>query len=1066
MFKKLPTDVARFTHILHIADIHIRLNRRHDEYREVFNKLYKAVEGSPPETVVAVLGDVFHNKSDLSPEGVQMATDFFNRLSDLRPTILIAGNHDATLSNKNRLDSLTPIVDALKHPRLYYLKDTGLYGFGNILFNNMGVFDPPEKYIRGKDIPAIYRNQYDHVVALFHGAVDRAALETGYSITNPSIMTPLFDNNDIALLGDIHKKQDMQQYNPQEDKPCIHYPGSMIQQTHGEGLKGHGYSLWDLATRTYEFTELPNDYGYFTVEIHKGQLVTDLADLPKKPRLRAICFETIPTEVKKIIAGIRAKADVAEVTYVRKDKEKKDEDLICKDILLNDLSNVEYQGKLLREFLTQKLEITDTQKIDDVLDLNRLVNSIAKKDEFARNLKWKPIRFEWSNMFTYGEDNVIDFTKMDGAYGIFGPNRCGKSSILSAITFCLFDKFDRGFKGLHVRNVEKTTFHCKLEFEIAGVHYFIERDGETTRSGNVKVDVNFWKVENGVAVELHGTARRATNDIIRDYVGTYEDFILTTLSIQSAKNNASFIDMGNTERKDLLVQFIGLNVFDRLHEAASTRNKELNAVLKMHKDKNYAFERQEHSNSLAQATSVFNQQHSVVEDLRKQMVEINEQILTESSKLIKLEDEVPTDLEGLTTRKDAIDIQVRQTTKQIEDLTNGLEQKKAKVAEFDKAIEEIEKSDLVESHKIFKKLTDRIVEVKQEIELKKVEVRGRLEKVERLKTHEYDPNCKYCVNNEFVKDAMAAKTQLVEDKQDTDKMMQTLRSLTDEIAKYQWVEEAYQKYTTLLTDRSNVKDELSNLNHRLIVIKMDLEKKLGVQQQITKEIELYHRNEVSVQHNVKIHSNISAFKESLSKVDGEFQRHNRALMETNEKIGNYRGKISELTKILEEIEELEAERETYQNYMAAVGRDGIPYQVISNTVPAIENEVNSILSQVVDYTIEFETDGKNIIPSIVYDQRKWPIEMSSGFERFVASVAIRVALTNISNLPKTTFLALDEGFGTLDPENLASMFTLFSFLKNSYDFMLIVSHLDALKDAVDHQIEIKKEGNFSKVVFE
>jgi DNA repair exonuclease SbcCD nuclease subunit len=251
-------SIKKFTHIFHVADIHIRLNKRHEEYRNVFATLYEEVKKTPESTVVAVLGDVFHSKSDLSPECVQMASDLFKNLADLRPVVLIAGNHDATLSNKNRLDSLTPIVDTLRHPNLFYFRNNGLYGFGNILFNNMGVFDPPEAYIRGNTIPDIYKNQHDHIIALFHGAVDRASMDTGYSISNPAIMVPLFDDHHIALLGDIHKRQDMQAYNPEENKPCVHYVGSMIQQNHGETLKGHGYSLWDLSTLIFisSFTSL------------------------------------------------------------------------------------------------------------------------------------------------------------------------------------------------------------------------------------------------------------------------------------------------------------------------------------------------------------------------------------------------------------------------------------------------------------------------------------------------------------------------------------------------------------------------------------------------------------------------------------------------------------------------------------------------------------------------------------------------------------------------------------------------------------------------------------------
>jgi DNA repair exonuclease SbcCD ATPase subunit len=232
------------------------------------------------------------------------------------------------------------------------------------------------------------------------------------------------------------------------------------------------------------------------------------------------------------------------------------------------------------------------------------------------------------------------------------------------------------------------------------------------------------------------------------------------------------------------------------------------------------------------------------------------------------------------------------------------------------------------------------------------------------------------------------------------------------------------------------------------------------------QIELYHRNDVAVDNNSKIQSKISAYRNTLTRLDIDLQKQTRVMMEISGKRELFKNQIIKLQETIDDLTELEYEADSHQLYLSAVGRDGIPYQVICNAVPEIEKEVNSILSQVVDYTLQFETDGKNVVPYVVYEYGRWPIELTSGFERFVASVAIRVALTNISNLPKTTFLALDEGFGALDPEHLAAMYTLFSFLKSNYDFILVVSHLDALKDAVDKTIELRKEGNFSKVIFE
>lgn len=1068
MITILKSEIKKFTHIIQIADIHIRLNKRHDEYREVFANLYEEIKKTPDTTAICLVGDVFHSKSDLSPECVQMATDLFKNIADLRPLILVAGNHDATLSNKSRLDSLTPLVDSLAHPNLFYLKTTGLYGLGNILFNNMGVFDAPEKYILGKDIPDVYRNHYEHIVALFHGPMDRAALDTGYAISNPAIMPPLFDKHDIAMLGDIHKRQDMQDYAPDENKPCIHYVGSMIQQNHGETLKNHGYSLWDLSTRGYGFHELKNDFGYFTVDIQKGQLTTDLTDLPKKVRLRAKCFESIASEVKKVIAEIKAKSQVVEIAYVRMDQERDKKDIIplCKDIVLTDLTNVDYQNRLISEFITKRLQIDNQRKLDDILTINRNVNALIKRDEFARNLKWKPIRFEFDNMFTYGEGNVIDFTQMNGVYGIFGPNRCGKSSILSAIIFCLFDKFDRGFKGLHVLNTQKTSFRCKLEFEIAGTRYFIEREGNTTRSGNVKVDVRFWKIVNGVEEELHGTARRDTNDIIRDYIGTYEDFIITAASFQSAKNLTSFIDMGNSERKDLLVQFIGLNIFDRLHESGGERAKELNAILKTHKDKNYQLEVQQNQNALAHANSLFEEYNKQVESLKKQIADVNEQIVAETTNLIKLDMNVPTDLKMLEERRKASEEILAAKRKIISDTKGSLMDFEKMLTEINIEIEKIEKSNFIEAHKIYKELGEKINSLKQKIDLKKVEIKGKLEKVERLKTHKYNPNCEFCMDNSFVKDANKAKKELSVDKKDTDKMLEELEALRTDYAKYQWVEKSYETYTKLLNRRGEVKDNCAKANRNIIVVTNELERLETAYKNVVTQIELYHRNEVSVEFNLKVQSKIAAFRNTLTKLDVDFQKAHSALMEISGKRGQFKAEIEKLTALIEELTAMEDELDSYQNYLAAVGRDGIPYQVICNTVPEIEKEVNSILSQVVDYTIQFETDGKNVVPYVVYEYGRWPIELTSGYERFVASVAIRVALTNISNLPKVSALFLDEGFGTLDPDNMASMHTMLSALKNNYDFIIIISHIDAMKDAVDHSIEIQHDGILAKVVFE
>ena len=111
-----------------------------------------------------------------------------------------------------------------------------------------------------------------------------------------------------------------------------------------------------------------------------------------------------------------------------------------------------------------------------------------------------------------------------------------------------------------------------------------------------------------------------------------------------------------------------------------------------------------------------------------------------------------------------------------------------------------------------------------------------------------------------------------------------------------------------------------------------------------------------------------------------------------------------------------------------------------------------------------ETDGKNIITLINYNDNRWSLEMCGGMEKFISSLAIRIALIKISNLPRPNILCIDEGFGCVDLEHLDLMGNLFSYLKNQFDFIWVVSHIDQLKDIVDLQLEIEKEGNFSKIL--
>ena len=177
---------------------------------------------------------------------------------------------------------------------------------------------------------------------------------------------------------------------------------------------------------------------------------------------------------------------------------------------------------------------------------------------------------------------IINFGKMKGIYGIFAQNASGKSSAMDALIFTLYDKTPRAFRGDHIMNNRKNEFTCQLKFEINNEIFYIRRTGTRKKTGDVKVDVSFWKEnEDGTHTSLNGEDRRDTNLNIRNYVGSYEDFVLTALSGQTS--NALFIDKSHSERKDLLIQFMGLSIFDKLCDTANDEMKEISGALKKFK---------------------------------------------------------------------------------------------------------------------------------------------------------------------------------------------------------------------------------------------------------------------------------------------------------------------------------------------------------------------------------------------------------------------------------------------------------------------------------------------------
>jgi DNA repair exonuclease SbcCD ATPase subunit/DNA repair exonuclease SbcCD nuclease subunit len=1060
-YEKLNTTLTQVDYIVHLSDVHIRLTKRHEEYREVFSKVYEQIKNTPPNTIVVNTGDLYHGKVDLSPEAVKLASEFLKNCADLRPTIIIPGNHDCLLTNVSRLDSISPVVDNLAHKDLYYLKESKLYSFANLLFNNMSIFEDHTSFIKMKNVSKKIKTEFDIKIALYHGGVFDAKTDIGYTVTNKSIMNDMFDGHDMALLGDIHLAQNLQEYNRATETPIIRYAGSLLQQNHGEALLGHGFSLWDIKNRAYKHIEIPNDYGYFTIDIDDGKLITDINTMPKKPKLRVRCKETIASEVKKVINEVKKTHEISDIIYMRVDGDDSARVASVQAAAnLSQISNVEYQNKLISESLKAKYpDIMDDDTLESVHNINKELNTDLSKDDTSRNIRWKPIKFEFSNMFSYGEDNVIDFTKLSDVYGLFASNASGKSSLMDALCFIAFDKSAKAFKATHVMNSQKMSFHGKFTFEINDVQYVIERKGIRDKKNNVKVDVNFYKMEKEEKISLNSEARRSTNEIIRDYIGEYDDFVLTSLALQG--NQGSFIEMGQTERKELLSQFIGLNVFDKLAAKGSDRLKEITGAIKTFNKENNQQKIETIKNDLNLLESKLIDSNTQKEQLAINKQKLDDDIQANQIKIVTLEN-VPTNVAALQKEKSGFAAKNDQAKQSIEKIDADTSEKKKEYADASAKLTTFA-TDLKEKYEKYNSLSRNKQRMEQEMDKLKTLVNEKLKKLAHLDKHEYDPNCKFCCDNIFVKDAVATRGSLSKDKAEAKELSDALTAIKVEITNLESFVPQYEESVTLKERVNTLAAFLSKKELERSNLSNAVEKNNARSVEIYSQIELYEKSKEVIESNKIIEATILTLRNEVVTITARLKNINAEYVDAYSRKVSLTDQLKNIETQLIEIEKYENDQAAYQYYLTSIGKDGVPYKIISDAIPRIEQEVNNILSQIVEFTINIETDGKNVNVYIKYEDRKWPLELCSGMEKFVSALALRVALVNISNLPRPNFLVIDEGMSALDASNMAMVHSLFDYMKTHFDFIIVISHLDAMRDMVDKQLEIKKENGFSKI---
>ena len=361
--------------IAHISDIHIRNYRFHEEYKQVFEQLYKTLKEEKPDIIVNT-GDTGHTKLQISPSMVDMTSKLFKNLADIAPFHVILGNHDLNLRNLNKIDVISPIVESLNHPNIHFHKFSKVVNLtDDINIHVLSIVD--------EDNWEMPTDKDKVSIALYHGSISGIVTDTGWVMQHGDIDNSTLNQFDYALLGDIHKTNQSV-----DKKEKQRYPGSLIQQNHGE-TNDKGLLIWEIEDKdsfTCRHIKLENPKPFITVELTPTGKISKKVELPEGARLRLVANNNLPLDSMRRaveIAKIRFKPEV--VTFLNRSAGSRGEvEEIVGGVGHEDLRNIEVQEELIDEYLKEYQVPSNT--LDKVYKLNKITMLLFHKKIFPEML--------------------------------------------------------------------------------------------------------------------------------------------------------------------------------------------------------------------------------------------------------------------------------------------------------------------------------------------------------------------------------------------------------------------------------------------------------------------------------------------------------------------------------------------------------------------------------------------------------------------------------------------------------------------------------------------------------
>jgi DNA repair exonuclease SbcCD ATPase subunit len=732
------------------------------------------------------------------------------------------------------------------------------------------------------------------------------------------------------------------------------------------------------------------------------------------------------------------------VVFRAKKRDIEGKEVSIEEGVIDNIMDINYQRDLFKQWLDREKIQVDWERL---IKLDDKVNEIlkTKKDTDYRYRRWFIKEIEINNFLSFGEDNVVDYNKLNGVNLVTSnpTNTGGKTNFsVDALLFLFFGTTTKTSKNEEVFN----TFSGKHKVSVKGVvnidghDYVIER----TLSRKEKKD-GTWGVTTGLEYQkllsdgsyedLKGEARQQTEKIIVESIGSDSDFLTTIIA--TGENLETLIHTKPTERGKIFTKFIGLEVIEDKETIVKELSSDFRKKMKgLHYDvESLKVEIDDLENEILKSNSTISEKNIELINVNNEVLELdykkNELVAKKQEvdpKILRLnENTIKNDISDITKRGKILKNEVDDLNSKLNDMPQ---------IDFD---EDEYESLLKEEKQLITEKTTLSSELKSNNNL-----------IKQLEEGKICPTCKRELEDvDHTDEINSIKDEIKKQSVDLETIIKKINALEKEILESKSLKlkaDEKQKVELLISKKEVEMDRM----------RLDLREKNST-------LKEYENNKSIIENNQKLQSEIILLESNIKIKNSERDNVIIAIENAKNDIKSANNEITDKKELINSIKKEEEVDKIFTIYEKMIGKNGISKMVIKSVIPILNSEIEQLLDGISDFNIELRVSDKNEIEFVLIrgDVVK-NLSTGSGFEKTVGSLALRTILGRISTLPKPNIIVFDEVLGKVSDDNLPALKTFFDKIRAYFDIILLITHREHFKELANQQIMINKENNISK----